>query len=143
MGVAMGFKPISPSAYVAGLAAGRDDLARSSIAESVRYDTETDRIMIVFPACEVAIPHGQVREFAGLDTSAMATIRLSAVGDALAVGDSDVHVDIGGLLAELLPPAVVAKAIAKRGGRSRSSAKASAARRNGIKGGRPRKLPAA
>jgi len=139
----MGFKPISQAAYEAGLASGRGRLAHATVAEAVRYDAASDRIAIAFPDCEVVIPRGRIEEFAGCDARAMSEIRLSAVGDALAVGSRDVHVDIDGLLADLLPRSVVAKAIAKRGGRSRSPAKSTAARENGAKGGRPRKRPAA
>jgi hypothetical protein len=139
----MGFKPISQAAYEAGLASGRDRLARASTAEAVRYDSDSDRIVIVFPGCEIVIPRDRIEEFDGHDARAMSEIRLSAIGDALAIGHGDVHVDIDGLLADLLPATAVAKAIAKRGGRSTSPAKSMAARKNGAKGGRPRKRPAA
>jgi hypothetical protein len=136
----MPFEPITDEAYETGIARGHERLARATIARSIRYDAETDRIELSLDAMTISILRKAVREFEPLSAEEMAGLRLSAIGDAMAVAVYDVHVDIAGLLADLLPEGVIAKAFGKRGGMTVSEAKSRASRANGTKGGRPRRL---
>jgi hypothetical protein len=138
----MGFRPVTEDEHEAGLALGRERLARAVVAEGVRYDPAADSITLALVACEVTVPRAGIGEFAGLSAEDMARVRLSAVGDAVTAGLGDVHVDLAGLLADVLPDAAVDRAFARRGGKATSPAKAEAARANGSKGGRPRRLGA-
>ncbi|WP_207460853.1 hypothetical protein [Azospirillum sp. SYSU D00513] len=136
----MAYNKITPEQYEAGLAVGRAQLAKASLAEGVRYNGADDAVIIEMPKATIAIPRSEIREFSHFTQAEMTELRLSALGDALAVGSFDVHVDIGGLLADLLPLGTV---FARRGGATKSDAKARAAKENGKLGGRPRKAAAA
>jgi hypothetical protein len=54
----------------------------------------------------------------------------------------DVHMSVEALVGSLMPPSLVFRRVGKIGGRARSEAKKAAARANGAKGGRPRKVAA-
>jgi hypothetical protein len=136
----MAYKPMTDEEYEAGLERGRQRLETATIATAVSYDAGQDMITIVLPnACLVIIPRQRISEFAGLSTAEMQEIRLSAIGDAIAVGSHDVHVDLGGMLEDVFPERLLGRRFAALGGKATSAAKARAARENGARGGRPRK----
>lgn len=136
----MAYKPMTDEEYEAGLARGRKRLEKATIATTVSYDAKQDAIIVELSNdCAVRIPRRNVSEFAELRTAEMNNIRLSAIGDAIAVGSHDVHVDVGGLLRDVFPASLLGKRFAALGGKATSAAKARAARENGARGGRPRK----
>jgi hypothetical protein len=71
--------------------------------------------------------------------SKIESIVVSSAGDALSWPSLDVDVYIPGLIERAFGTRVFAASTGRRGGRRRSKAKATAARANGEKGGRPRK----
>jgi hypothetical protein len=78
----------------------------------------------------VLLPVKNYPEFDGFETEDFAGLKVGFAGAALFHEDKDLQVSIAGL-------------ISSRNGRQSSAAKAEAARANGKKGGRPRKVDAA
>lgn len=104
-------------------------------ASWLRYDPDSDLILVgldggfLFGFPPAAVP--------GLDEGSPAELsqaRISPSGDGLKWDQLDVHASLGGLLKEALNLREWAPRIM---GQFRSEAKARAARRNGLKGGRP------
>ena len=135
----MAFKPITEEQYVVGTDIGRHRLETATIAQSVSYDANGDRIVLEIGDCSLGIPRWKIGELAGLSPEELSGIRLSAIGDAITAGPCDMQIDLASLIADIMPQTVVKKAFVKRGGRATSPTKANASRANGAKGGRPRK----
>ena len=72
-------------------------------------------------------------------TSALKLVSVSSAGDALLWTSLDADVYVPGLVERAFGHKLFAAALGRRGGRRRSKAKSAASRRNGAKGGRPRK----
>ena len=106
------------------------------------YDAERDTVNLTFRGGgSMTIPR---RGIPGLDrapASALRSISVSPAGDALSWRSLDVDVYVPGLVERASGTRLFAAATGQRGGRRRSKAKASAAKLNGAKGGRPRKRP--
>lgn len=138
----MGYKPITPEQYEEGRRIGRERLANALRAESVRYDPVSDSVVIgLSDTLTFGVKRSAIHEWADIPAEEFNKVRLSAVRDAIALGDYHVHINIAGLLSEALPNAFLRVAFAKRGGAAKSPEKAAAARANGALGGRPRKVP--
>ena len=90
---------------------------------------------------ELAIPVRAINEIADAPLAKLRDVVASPLGDGLIFDDADVAIYVPGLLRDLFG-AAFAGALGKRGGRARTAAKGAAARKNGRKGGRPRKQPA-
>ncbi len=136
----MAFRQITTEQYEAAIAAAEAQGSRGVQVEAVNYDSDRDAITIQLSnVVSIEIMRSAVTEWADLPATDMQAIRLSAARDALAAGSSDVHVDIAGLLIDVIPDQLFRKAFARRGGQTTSDAKATAARANGARGGRPRK----
>ena len=71
--------------------------------------------------------------------AALAAVSLSPAGDALLWPALDADVYVPGLVERAFGNRLFAAAAGRRGGQRRTKAKMAAARRNGAKGGRPRK----
>ena len=136
----MSFKPLTEERYRQAILEGKQRLATSLIAEDVRYAAGSDEITITLPLARISVARSAILEFAALPVDAMQGLHLSAIGDALGVEGFDVEVDLKGLIIGVLPEPLLSTALARRGGAAKSSAKSAAARTNGAKGGRPRKL---
>jgi hypothetical protein len=91
----------------------------------------------------LTFPRGGIDEFAGVKPELMQELTLSPRGSGLDLDSADVHIDVHGLVASLLSPEDAAKELARHGREKTSESQAEAARRNGRKGGRPRKRAAA
>ena len=91
---------------------------------------------------ELLVPVSAIEEIAQTPVANLRTIAASPLGDGLIFDDADVAIYVPGLLRDLFGGAF-AGALGKRGGRARTPAKIAAARKNGQKGGRPRKSAAA
>jgi hypothetical protein len=87
---------------------------------------------------ELSVPVSAISEIATAPIAALRNIAASPLGDGLIFDDANVAINVPGLLRDLFGEAI-AGALGKRGGRARTAAKAAAARKNGQKGGRPRK----
>ena len=71
--------------------------------------------------------------------AALAAVHVSPAGDALRWPALDADVYVPGLVERAFGNRLFAAAAGRRGGQRRTKAKMAAARRNGAKGGRPRK----
>ncbi len=83
----------------------------------------------------VIIPRRWMEEFRGLSKTDMKKVRLNNVRDAIEIDHLDIQISAMGLLRD----AVFGDDPYARAGRVSSPAKARAARRNGARGGRPKK----
>jgi len=109
-------------------------------AHSVRYDARSGRIMLElssgfvfgFPAAAFpALVHATPRE--------LSAVTLSPGGAALHWDALDVDLSVPGLLLASVERPARLRELARLAGGTKSAAKAAAARRNGAKGGRPRR----
>ena len=91
---------------------------------------------------ELIIPVSAIWEIADAPLANLRTVFASPLGDGLIFDDADAAIYVPGLLRDLFGEAF-AGALGKRGGRARTAAKVAASRKNGQKGGRPRKRAAA
>ncbi|MBM3270213.1 MAG: DUF2442 domain-containing protein [Candidatus Sericytochromatia bacterium] len=86
------------------------------------------------------VPVAPASELAGASAEQLAKVEVTPLRNALAWVDLDVSIYVPGLLAEILG-LVDPAAAGRKGGASRSAAKAAAVRENGKNGGRPRRRP--
>ncbi len=84
----------------------------------------------------VRIPTKMIAELAAATPSQIRAVRLTPDGGTLEQRQLDVDISVPGLLRDLL-----GFDAQSRGGKARSAAKVAAARANGAKGGRPKKVP--
>ncbi|MFW9080688.1 DUF2442 domain-containing protein [Pseudomonas sp. P2757] len=89
----------------------------------------------------VLLPVNLYPELADFQPEDFAGVKLGFAGTALCHDDKDLQVSIAGMISASQPlMSMAASVIASRNGRQSSTAKAEAARANGKKGGRPRKV---
>ena len=120
--------------------AGRRRRASRLHAVSVQYLGERDAVEIRLDGdITMTFPRSRIDEFAGVTPELMQGLTVSPRGSGLELDAADVHVDVHGLLASLLSPGDMAKALAHHGRKTTSESQAEAARKNGQKGGRQRK----
>lgn len=129
----------------------REQAERQMMAErepgyalAARYDEQAHRIIVsLHTGVELMIPPDLVKDLHDAEPEKLAEIEISPSGLGLhwPALDADLYVP-GLLLGRLGPSGWSAKESGAAGGRSRSEAKQNAARRNGLKGGRPRKAQA-
>lgn len=121
-------------------AAGRELAAAVPHAVRARYDRRSRRIVIELTNGSLfAFPAELAQGLAGASPEALGEIELSGGGYGLHWPSLDVDLTVPGLLAGIFG---TARWMAANAGRATSPAKAAAARRNGAKGGRPRKAAA-
>jgi hypothetical protein len=108
-------------------------------ARAVTYDPERELVFVEFRSGFVfGIPPSRVAGLAQASPSQIASVRISPSGDGLIWEELDTHVSLTGLVRDGLNLREWAPRLM---GQQRSEAKARAARRNGLKGGRPRRRP--
>jgi len=120
---------------------GRQSLAEEPRAKDARYDRRSRRVLVnLSNGCSFAFP---ARLAEGLEDAAdadLAAVEILGAGYGLHWDKLDVDLSIPGLLAGLFgTQAYMDRLRAARAGSATSPRKAKAARRNGAKGGRPRK----
>lgn len=89
------------------------------------------------------LPRAALPELRGVPTAALDDIYVGTLGDILNWPVVDIGFNVAGLVERVLGGVHFAAAFARRGGATKSPAKARASRANGRKGGRPRKDAAA
>ena len=109
-------------------------------AVSAAYAPETGRVLVALPSgYVVGFPAAVVPALADATPVQLAAVELSPGGGGLHWETLDVDLSVPGLLLSALGRAEQRRELARLAGRARSEAKATAARANGAKGGRPRK----
>lgn len=107
-------------------------------ATAVRYDRDHGRVVVdLTNGCSFAFPPGLAEGLAGATEDALAQVEVLGTGYGLHWEALDADLSVPGLLAGLFG---TARHMARQAGRATSPAKAAAARANGAKGGRPRRV---
>jgi len=120
------------------------ELRAHGFAVSARYDRGTARIVVdLNTGVQVAFPSQLAEGLAGASEDDLAEIEISPAGLGLHWPKLDADVYVPALLQGVFgSKRWMAAQLGAKGGQARSSAKAAAARENGRKGGRPRKVAA-
>ncbi|VCU69963.1 hypothetical protein PIGHUM_02029 [Pigmentiphaga humi] len=136
---------VTDGVLASAIAAGHQRRATQLHAKGVRYLPDFKALAVSFEdQTAVLLPVERYEELAGLSVSELERIEVGYGGSALCLAERDLHVSIAGLVSASKPlMELAATVIAARNGRRTSAAKALAARENGRKGGRPRKLAGA
>ncbi len=133
---------LTDAAFAAAEARGREMLQSEPRAASVRYDRETGRVVIdLTNGCTYAFPADLVQDLRGAGDDDLAVIEIDGLGFDLYWPTLDVDLYVPTLVAGVFGTREwMVKELARKAGQATSPAKAAAARANGAKGGRPRKL---
>lgn len=126
--------------YAQARARGQARAKDPSAVVDASYDPKGDLIDLKFGGGgSMAIPRKVVPGLQRASVSQIGSIVVSPAGDALSWPSLDVDVYVPGLVERAFGSRLFAAATGRRGGQTRSKAKAAAAKANGVKGGRPRK----
>jgi hypothetical protein len=123
---------------------GARSLGTEPRARAARYDRRTGRMHVdLTNGCSFAFPARRAQGLERASDAELAQVEILGLGLALHWERLDVDLSVPGLLAGMFgTKAYMDRQRAARAGSSTSAAKAAAARRNGAKGGRPRKAVA-
>ena len=125
---------------VAAAAAGKERHERGEVAVSATYEPRLKRLHIELASgVAVIVPVSRVQGLADAKPAVIRSVELTGKGYGLYWPDLDLDVSVPDLVAGCLGTKAWMAALARHGGRATSRAKAEAARKNGKKGGRPRK----
>ena len=129
---------ISEADYEAALARGKAARMSEPRAAKVRFDKRRERLVVdLTNGCTFAFPPRLAQGLESATSDELSNVRILGAGYGLHWEALDVDLSIPGLLAGVFGTRAY---MARQAGRATSPAKADAARRNGAKGGRPRKL---
>lgn len=110
-------------------------------ATAARYDKATERVVLELSnGVGFAFPVTTVRGLEHASHMQRAALELDPAGSGVIWNALDADISVPGLLAATFRRAGVASLLGTAGGAAKSEAKASAARANGAKGGRPRRV---
>jgi hypothetical protein len=120
---------------------GKRSLHTEPRARRARYDRRTGRVHVELTnGCNFAFPARNAQGLERASDAELAQVEVLGLGLGLHWERLDVDLSVPGLLAGLFgTKAYIDRQRAARAGATTSPAKAAAARRNGAKGGRPRK----
>ncbi len=124
---------------------GREMLATEPRAKSAHYDKETGCVVInLMNGCGYSFPAQLVQDLHGASDEDLALVEVDGIGFNLHWPRLEADLFVPALLSGLFGSrAWMSKELARRAGQAKSPAKAAAARTNGAKGGRPRKVAGA
>jgi Protein of unknown function (DUF2442) len=119
-------------------------LAAGPSALQADYRSDDGRLVIALSnGVSVAIPARDIQGLEHASDEALSVIELTPLGDGLHFPAIDADLYVPALLADVIGSRTfMAKRLGRAGGASRSAVKAEAARANGARGGRPRKVEA-
>ena len=111
-------------------------------ARAARFDRKSGRVVIELTnGCAYAFPAQLVQDLRGAADDELADVKVDGAGFNLHWPMLDADLYVPALVAGIFGTrAWMARELASAAGRARSPAKAAAARANGAKGGRPRKV---
>ena len=132
---------ISDADFEAATRRGQEVRASNPAAKSVTYDRRKRVVVISFSnGMSLTIPPASVEELADAPASALASVEIEGGGLSLHWPEIDVDLFLPALLQGATGSrAWMAAQLGKKGGAAKSEAKIAASRRNGQRGGRPRK----
>ena len=135
---------IEDAEYATALAAGRDAAATEFRAEAVAYLADRDAIEVITQGnCGFVIPRALIGVLEAAKPDDLARMAVWPDGSVIEIEHLDIHIHVDGMIKAalpfLVPGRVMAGLFAAYGGAATSAAKASSSRRNGMKGGRPKK----
>jgi hypothetical protein len=126
--------------FKAARARGEARADDASALVDAHYDRTSDTVVLIFRGGgAMTIPRDAIPGLERQPASALESMTISPGGDALLWPAIDADVYVPGLVERAFGNRLFAAAAGRRGGQRRTKAKRAAARRNGIKGGRPRK----
>ena len=121
---------------------GKSMLASEPRASAARYQPTTGRNVVdLVNGCSYAFPAALVEDLQGASHDALAGVQVDGLGFNLHFPALDADLYVPALVSGIFGTrAWLARELARVAGRKRSTAKTLAARANGAKGGRPRKV---
>lgn len=127
--------------FEAAEARGREMLAAEPRASAAHYDRTSGRVVLdLVNGCSYAFPARLVQDLQGATDDDLVGVQVEGVGYNLHWPALDADLYVPALVAGVFgTKAWIAREMARRAGQVTSPAKATAARENGAKGGRPRK----
>ncbi|MBX3578451.1 MAG: DUF2442 domain-containing protein [Rhizobiaceae bacterium] len=115
-----------------------NEIGDDVLARAVRYDPSTRTMHVdLLNGASFSFPVDRLQGLEGAGDEDLAAVEILGRGFGLHWEKLDADFTVGGLAAGIFG---TAKYMAQQAGRARSEAKAAAARANGAKGGRPRKI---
>ena len=133
---------LTKAQYAAATQRGKGKANLPTAVVAAELDEKSKAVRLRFRTdIELAIPIAAINEIAKAPIAMLRDVKASPIGDGLIFSEFGEAIFVPGLLRDLFGDAF-AGALGKIGGLSRSNAKARAARKNGRKGGRPRKAAA-
>lgn len=134
---------VSRESFETASARGEHRHASGPTAVTARYDRDLGRIVISLSSgLEISFRPQDAQGLEAAEPEDLATIEVSPSGQGIHIPTLDADLFVPALLEGFLgSQRWIAARLGSRGGRSTSEAKASAARINGRRGGRPRKEP--
>ena len=131
----------SDAQFAAAEARGKEQFENEPRALSARYDAKSGRIVLELSnGATYAFPAALGQGLETATPAQLAEVELNGAGFGLHWESLDVDLSIAGLLAGRFGNKTWMSELARRAGSAKSPAKAAAARANGAKGGRPRKV---
>ncbi|WP_312796641.1 DUF2442 domain-containing protein [Tianweitania sp.] len=133
---------VTDADLAAAEARGRQILETEPRAEHARFNVKTRRIEIeLINGCSYAFPAALVEDLQDADEADLEIVEIEGGGLNLHWPRLDVDLYVPALIAGIFGTRTwMNRALARHAGRQTSSAKAAAARANGAKGGRPKKV---
>jgi hypothetical protein len=121
---------------------GQSMLDEEPRASATRYDRETGRVIVdLINGCSYAFPAALVQDLRGASDDDLADVEVDGLGFNLHFPRLDADLYVPALVSGIFgTKAWMARELARIAGRKTSPAKTAAARANGARGGRPRKV---
>jgi hypothetical protein len=123
--------------FAAAIERGRIAAETEPRAEAARFDAATARVVVELrDGLSFAFPVARFPELSALPPERLAAVQVTASGYGLHWDDADVHLAVPQVVADLFG-GWSAQVTGRDGGKSQSTAKREAARKNALRGGRP------
>jgi len=132
--------PLTKEMYERGVRTAKKDAPSDVVV--ARYDRKKDTLDLTLRnGVTVRLPRKNIWEIAGADPTDVAGVEIQPDGEGISFRNINMDIYVPGLLADELG-SIVAKALGRQTRGISTPKKAAASRKNGRKGGRPRKKAA-